>query len=156
MKTIIFIFTIALFFTIQFEANGQRGTHNKDWWEKYRSEKVSFLTDKLDLTPEEAQKFWPIYNQLDKERWEAQKTRRDLENKLKESEESITDDHAIELSKKFISSIQKETDIVVEYHGKLLEVLPPQKVLKFYKAENEFRMYMIRKYRDERKNGKHP
>ncbi|MBK6283179.1 MAG: sensor of ECF-type sigma factor [Draconibacterium sp.] len=116
--------------------------------EKYRAEKVSFLTTKLDLTPAEAEKFWPIYNQMDRERWEAQKCRRDLENKVSEAEESLSDNEIIKLTREFSGSMQKEGTLMTSYNEKLLKVLPPKKVLKLYKAENEFRMSMIRKYRD--------
>ena len=70
--------------------------------------------------------------QYNKERWEAQKMRREMETKLKEAEESLTDQHAIELTKEFTGSMQKDAGILVKYNEKLLEILPPKKVLKFY------------------------
>jgi len=121
--------------------------------EKYRAEKVSFLTTKLDLTSAEAQKFWPIYNQMDKERWDAQKSRRNLENKVSEAEESLSDNEIIKLTREFSGSMQKEAALMTSYNEKLLKVLPPKKVLKLYKAENEFRMNMIRKYRGNKDDG---
>jgi hypothetical protein len=116
--------------------------------EKYRAEKVSFLTTSLDFTPEEAEKFWPIYNEMEKERWEAQKLRRELEQKVKDAEENLSDKEVIKLTREFSGSLEKEGELLVNYNEKLLKVLPPQKVLKLYKTENEFRMYMIKKYRD--------
>ena len=121
--------------------------------EKYRAEKVSFLTTKLDLTSAEAQKFWPIYNQMDKERWDAQKSRRNLENKVSEAEESLSDNEIIKLTREFSGSMQKEAALMTSYNEKLLKVLSPKKVLKLYKAENEFRMNMIRKYRGNKDDG---
>jgi hypothetical protein len=131
-----------------FVVNGQNKDSHEARMEKYRAEKVSFLTTKLDLTPAEAEKFWPIYNQMDKERWESQKCRRDLENKVSEAEESLSDNEIIKLTREYSGSLQKEGSLMTSYNEKLLKVLPPKKVLKLYKAENEFRMTMIRKYRD--------
>jgi len=122
--------------------------------EKYRTEKVSFLTTRLDLTPAEAEKFWPIYNQMEKERWEAQKSRRNLENKVSEAEESLSDNEIIKLTREFSGSMQNEGVLMASYNEKLLKVLPPKKVLKLYKTENEFRMHMIKKYRDNDKGQK--
>ena len=51
-------------------AQPNNGNH-EDWKKKMMSEKVAFFTVELDLTPAEAQKFWPVYNQIDKERDEA-------------------------------------------------------------------------------------
>ena len=32
--------------------------------ERIKAQRVAFITDRLSLTPDEAQKFWPIYNQF--------------------------------------------------------------------------------------------
>ena len=39
----------------------------EDWKQKMMSEKIAFLTMELNLTPEEAQVFWPVYNLENKE-----------------------------------------------------------------------------------------
>lgn len=122
--------------------------------EKYRAEKVSFLTTRLDFSPAEAQKFWPIYNEMDKQRWNAQKARRELENKVSDAEESLSENEITKLTRDFAGSMAKEGALMSEYNEKLLKVLPAKKVLKLYKAENEFRMNMIRKYRDSDKGDK--
>lgn len=122
-------------------------------WEKYRAEKIAFLTSNLELSPAEAQKFWPVYNQLEKERWEAQIFRRQMEEKVIEAEETMSDQKIKQLTREFAGSLRKEADLLVTYNEKFLEILPPGKVLKLYKAENEFRMYMIKKFRDRKKNG---
>lgn len=147
MKKEIGIILACFIVLISFAVNAQDKDSHEARMERYRAEKVSFLTTKLDLTPAEAQKFWPIYNQMDKERWEAQKCRRDLENKVSEAEESLSDNEIIKLTREFSGSMQQEGTLMTSYNEKLLKVLPPKKVLKLYKAENEFRMNMIRKYR---------
>jgi hypothetical protein len=157
MKQTIYIITIAFFLLSQFAVTAQRSKDGKERWQKYQTEKIAFLTANLELSPEEAQTFWPVYNQMDKERWEAQSMRREMEHELRETEESLSDKQAIELTKKYAGSLQKEANVHVNFNEKFLEILPPKKVLKLYKAENDFRMHMMKKYRDQRKNGeKHP
>ena len=136
--------------------NAQRNSH-EDRREKYRTEKISFLTSNLELTPTEAEKFWPVYNKMEKERWGAQKARRELETKVREAEESLSEKEVIRLTKDYAGSMQKEGTLVTEYNDKFLAILPPKKVLKLYKTENDFRMHMMQRYRDQRKNeDKHP
>lgn len=151
-EIIILLSGIVLFLNVS--VNAQNKPSHKDRMEKYRAEKVSFLSTQLDLTPEEAEKFWPIYNQMESERWEAQKARRELENKVKEAEENLSDKEVIKLTREFSGSMQKEGELLASYNEKLLKVLPPKKVLNLYKTENEFRMYMIKKYRDSNRKGK--
>ena len=154
MKKILIWITFLAFITASMAASAQKndGKSHKDKWEKYRAEKIAFLTDKLQLTPAEAQRFWPFYNELEQKRWEAQKTRRELERKVREAEESLSEKKVIALTREFAGSLEKESDLYVEYNEKFLEVLPPHKVLMLYKAENEFRMFMIRKFRDRHHN----
>jgi hypothetical protein len=93
---------------------------------------------------------------MEKQRWDAQKTRRELENKVSEAEESLSENEVIKLTRDFAGSMAKEGSLMSGYNEKLLKVLPAKKVLKLYKAENEFRMNMIRKYRDGDKGEKGP
>jgi uncharacterized damage-inducible protein DinB len=88
---------------------------------------------------------------LEKERWEAQKFRREMEEKVQEAEESMSDNNIKQLTREFAGSLQKEANLLVDYNEKFLEILPSGKVLRLYKAENEFRMHMIKKFRDRKK-----
>lgn len=148
MKKTLLLFTIATFMVPGLLFAQDNNRDGQDRWERYRSEKVAFLTDKLDLTPSEAQKFWPVYNEMEKERSEVQQQRRDLDRQVREATEKLTDKQITKLTRDYASNAEKEGSLATKYNEKFLDILPPQKVLKLYKAENEFRMYMFRKYRD--------
>ena len=57
MKTITSIVFIISFSILSFSQG------NRD---KIKTLKIAFITEKLDLSEQEAQKFWPIYNKYDK------------------------------------------------------------------------------------------
>ena len=38
------------------------------WQDKMKAERVAYLTDAMGLTSSEAEKFWPVYNEMDAER----------------------------------------------------------------------------------------
>jgi hypothetical protein len=147
----IFLTVATLIITI-ISSQAQKQDH-ADKIEKYRSEKISFLTSKLDLTPAEAQKFWPVYNQLEKEKWEIQKSRRQIDEKIRDAEDSLSETEIIRLTREFAGTMQKEADLMARYNEKLLKLLPAKKVLRLYQAENEFRVHMIKQFRDRHKNG---
>lgn len=150
-KLFVFGLVSTLFFAIT--ANAQDDKHNKDRWEKFRTEKIVFLTDKLELTPAEAQKFWPIYNQLDKERWQAQISRREMETKVKDAKETLSEKEIIKLTRDYAGGMQTEANMIVKYNEEFLKILSPKKVLKLYQVENDFRMHMIKKFRDGERGG---
>ena len=155
MKRQIILFTFLLVFFSNGVVNAQRGAgYHTDRWEKYRSEKVAFLTSNLELTPAEAEKFWPVYNQMDKERWAAQKMRREMEEKVRDAGDAMTDKEVIKLTREFAENMQKEGALFAKYNEEFLKILPPKKVLNLYKEEKEFRMYMIKKYRNHGKPDK--
>ncbi len=151
MKRQIFFITTVVLLITQLNLFAQNRGENQDRWERYRTEKISFLTTSLDLTPEEAQKFWPVYNQMEKEKSETQMKRRELEHKLRDAEESLSDKKIIQLTRDFVGTLKEEGDIDIKYNEEFLKILPPKKVLKLYNAEGEFRMHMIRKFRDQRR-----
>ena len=155
MKKIILIVLTGIFILAAHLTKAQNESREARM-EKFRTEKIAFLTTKLELTTAEAEKFWPIYNQFEKERWEAQKSRRELEDKVREAEETLSENDVTKLTRDFAGSMQKEGTLMTSYNEKFLKVLPPKKVLKLYKAENEFRMNMIRKYREAEKDDKGP
>lgn len=148
MKRILLFITILTLFSASNFAYAQEQKSEDNRWEKYRAEKVSFLTDKLALTPTEAEKFWPVYNELEKNRWEAQRARRELEAKVHDAKDNLSKKEIIQLTRDFSSSMQKEGALYVKYNEEFLKILSPEKVLNLYRSENEFRMHMIRKFRD--------
>ena len=81
--------------------------------------KIAYLTKKLDLSTEEAQKFWPIYNQY---MTEIRKTRMEA-RQSKEGE---------------IPTQEKLLNIRKKYNGEFNKALSSEKVNQFFKAENEF------------------
>ncbi len=139
-------------FLLLFSANTFAGDNPKKDnfdYKKFKAEKIAFFTDAMDLTPEEAAVFWPVYNEYEKEKWELSKERRQFERDLDDNDlEKLSEKECIELTRKFSSFPQEDADLNKKYNEKFLKVLPPQKVVKLYITEMDFRHHMLRKYRD--------
>lgn len=121
----------------------------EDWKKKMMSEKIAFLTIELDITPEEAQVFWPVYNQVETEKDQAMKNvfeayvalERALENGKsgKEAEKLLND---------YLNAINKQNAILSEAVEKYKAVLPADKVAKLFVGEEKFRRQHIRRLHD--------
>ncbi|WP_347838146.1 hypothetical protein [uncultured Draconibacterium sp.] len=146
----ILIFTLAAFSCLQ--SNAQKDNEHQDRWERYRTEKVAFLTTTLDLTPEEAQKFWPVYNEMEKLKADFQRKRREMESEVRDAEGKLSDKEMIALTRAHVAVNKDEANLHEKYNEQFLKILPPVKVIKLYKAENEFRMHMFKKYREKRRS----
>jgi hypothetical protein len=147
MKKTIWILLIA--FTFALTANAQRGNPQVDF-EQIKSQKIAFITEKLNLTPKEAQEFWPVYNQSEKERMDVQQKRRDLEQKTRDENVKMSDQEIIRTTRSIAATFKKEAELTENYNEKFLKILPPQKVLQLYRAENQFRAHMFEQYRKRR------
>jgi hypothetical protein len=89
--------------------------------EKIQALKIAFITNKLQLTPEEAQKFWPVYNQYDNE----------IRSLPKGGDVIGTDEKLLNIRKKYKPSFEK--------------VIGPQKLNNLFNAERDFRDILIRR-----------
>jgi hypothetical protein len=149
MKTFtrILLSTFFLFTTISF-AQGQP-PRKKEYREEKRdnveSMKIAFLTKKLDLTPEEAQQFWPVYNQYTDKLQEIRRKRRMEHKEVKHNIEEMSDKEVEQDVDNEIAFRQKEIDIQKEYHSKFKAVLPIKKVAKLYQAEEQFKRVLLDK-----------
>jgi len=112
-------------------------------FQKIKAEKVAFLTSKMNLTVEEAQKFWPIYNEMDEKLDALRKEMHTAFKEFKEKKDNITDADYEKMTDKFIDNELAEAQIKKEYHAKYKKTLPIEKVAKFYRAEKEFNEHLL-------------
>ena len=120
-----------------------------DWKEKMMAEKIAFLTLEVGLTPEEAQAFWPVYNQVEKEKDEAMfnliRAHKEMSKAL---EEKKSEKEVAALLDKYLEAQKKVNEIENAIAAKYKAVLPVEKVAKLYVAEEKFRRQQIRKLHD--------
>jgi hypothetical protein len=126
---------------------GQKGNNKGGNREKIEAQRVAFITQELNLTPEEAQVFWPVYNEYDAKRHDLMKSFKDANNIHKDEIENLSDKDAEQMLDNQIIEAQKLLDLRKEYHGKFKAVLPAKKVLQLYDSEREFQKMLIDRLR---------
>lgn len=146
MKNIKTLSIVLLTFSIS--AFSQSG--NKEKKEQIKSLKVAFITDKLNLTPDEAAKFWPIYNAFDDKQFELkhEKMRR-YKNRIENDKiDTMTDKEASVLLSQIESTDEELYQIRKKFNVDIKSVLSPVKILKLRSAEEEFNRKLLKQYRD--------
>lgn len=117
-----------------------------DWKERMQSEKIAFLTMEIGLTPDEAQKFWPIYNmvseEMDKAMHEVFSSYMELEKALNEEK---SDKEVSKCLERYLDSLEKQNDIRDDSVEKYRKILTDKKVAKIFVAEEKFRRQHIRR-----------
>jgi len=104
----------------------------QDGAKKIRSMKVGFLTEKLSLTSEEAELFWPVYNKY-QDRKDA------IRKEYKNASQTDADAH--------IKRQEAELTLDKEYNSKFKKVLAAEKVLLLHQAEREWTKILLQEIR---------
>jgi hypothetical protein len=107
--------------------------------------RAEVFTRVLNLTPEEAQNFWPIYNEFADRREQAQQDLRPGKQLDQMSDAEVEDQ-----IKRHFEMKQRELDLEREAYQKLRKVLPLRKVAKLPMAEREFRESLVKKLQEAR------
>ena len=125
----------------------------KEKREKVKALKVAYITEQLELTTEEAQKFWPLYNAFDDKQSELRHenmrsildrfkpgnveklSEKDASNSLAQMEKIEED--LFNLKKKFIKDLQG--------------VISAKKIIKLKKAEEDFNRELLKQMREKRR-----
>ncbi len=141
-----FILSFVLAFILGTTAMSASDTDQNDWKQKMMCEKIAFLTMEMGITPEEAQEFWPVYNQVNKERDAAMhkvfKSFKALEDAVSAGKSEKELDKLLE---NYLDAIKEQGEVEKDAYDDYAKVLPVEKLAKLYVGEEKFRRQHIRK-----------
>lgn len=147
MKYIVMIMTAVFFAVGTVSAQNPRQ-------ERIKSLKIAFITEKLSLTSDEAQKFWPIYNTYDDANYQLKNVKlKKIKNELLvKGIEDISEQEA----KSILAKIERiEADLYNERKklvDRLLDVISAKKIILLKKVEDDFNRELLKRLRERRMN----
>ncbi|WP_124980900.1 hypothetical protein [Nonlabens xiamenensis] len=120
--------------------------------DKIKALSVAYITEQIDLTTEEAQEFWPIYNRI-------KETCHKMEREKREFIRSIEGDLTQLSDKEAAQYVKKLTDLENGIHKnrlennneEIIEIIGYKRFLMLTKAEHDFKRRMIREYKERRR-----
>ena len=107
--------------------------------------KIAFLTGRVALSQEQAQRFWPVYNEFTTKRRElAQSTRQ-----LRQADPAALSDQQVRdnISQSFALR-QQELNLEKDYFERFQKVLTIRQVGQLFRAERDFTKEVIRRVAD--------
>ena len=120
---------------------------------KIKVHKVSYITEKLNLSEKEAAKFWPVYNKFEKVRYNLYHVKRSsLKKKIEElgGIDKLTEKAAKEFAKKMLSLEKANYEAHVNYQSALSKVISYKKIVKLQIVERDFNRRLFRRYKDQK------
>lgn len=141
MRLKFFIVISILLGTVTLWAQGKLSEEKR---KEFEAQKIAFFTQALELTPEEAAVFWPLYNEMmkkireqDAKVWEMYRQAHKAKKLTPEQEEQQVID--------MLEHEQKMLDIKKKYYLRLLKVVPAQKIARLDRTERKFHKQLLQK-----------
>ena len=152
------LIAIALFVAATFAATAQEDKRpderRKFSPEQFQEKQRNYITEKAALTPEEAEKFFPIFFELQKERFRIEREARS--KVIKERGQKLTDEQWKELLGHTADARIAIAQLEKKYITKYLNVVSPKKLVDIQRAEHSFQSYMIKTMARQEKGGRAP
>lgn len=128
----------------------QNGRFFKKRNDQIKALKVAYITNELALTPEESAKFWPLFNAFDDKQQALKKLRlkKYLNHLDLDSYDRLSDKEATDLLEQLESYEEELYFAKKKFIASLKGILPPVKILKLKRAEDNFNRKLLEQYRN--------
>lgn len=122
--------------------------------EKIETLKRAYMSEKLELTIMEAEKFWPVYNEYNKKKDLVKKSIRISAKKMKEGNHSEKD--AIATIDSMTQNRKEDVDLDSKFLKDCIPVLGVEKVMTLATLQKDFQKELIQKIKERRQGGQAP
>lgn len=144
------IVLVLLFIPIIAIAQTRQGGGGGGRLQKIHSAKIGMITERLNLTPEQAPQFWAVYNEYENKKIDLKKTiRRTMEEAVSLA---ATDDKILSAQKQVIALRRKELDLEEEYMSKILRTITPRQFSELKRTEANFNKMLLEKLNEKSEN----
>lgn len=137
--------TVAIVFALMtcMQALGQKAEVKK----KIEAAKIALITERLELSPEQAEKFWPIYRSFEEER----KAIRKAYNRERKSFDpnTATEEENLNMLNMAKEVKQKQLNLENDYTDRILKVITTRQLNNLRQAEGDFKEMLLKRIRAE-------
>ncbi len=121
--------------------------------EKLTAYKIAFFTQRLNLTPAEAEKFWPLYNDFSARKNKLQIDRISMIRYATQNEVNMSASELSSTADKLTQTFIDEASLVASFSNALKVVLSPAKIIRLYQIETQYKQQLLREL-NQRRQGK--
>jgi len=126
-----------------------REINEKERDEKIDRLKIGFITTELALTTEEAEKFWPVYNELETKVKELRKASRKVQKEVEDGYDALSNEDAKKKMATLFENDEKEVALKKEYAEKISKIIGEKRSLKLLSLEHEFRRELLDRLKEQ-------
>ncbi len=141
--------TIVMVCMLSFSAFAQEPSKEKKE-DKVKAWKIAFITERLDLTSEEAQKFWPIFNAYEAE-CKALKEKYKVDPDANK-DGTVSEEEAEKALAKQIEVRQAKVDLMKKYNTEFKKAISASKIVKLHQANDDFKKVLLERLKKMQQN----
>ncbi|MEM6524843.1 MAG: hypothetical protein AAF693_13655 [Bacteroidota bacterium] len=123
-------------------------SQNKQTEEKIQAARIALITERLSLTPEQAEKFWPLYNEFSQKRKELREEYNAEKGKL--NMETATEEQKRALLNFGLKLKERNLTLERTYSDRMLSIISSDQILSLTKAEEDFRKMVLQQIQKRR------
>ncbi len=114
--------------------------------QRIKTIKIAFLTERLSLSSEEAEVFWPLYNEYEAEKQRLrQKEKEEIHFKLREQMD-FSEKEAKNLLDLYIALEEEQEELDKAFIQQMSKTLSARKTLMLFKAEADFKRQLLQRF----------
>ena len=121
---------------------GSMSAKAQDRNENVEAAKIAYLTDKVELTTDQAQKFWPVYNEYETKRRELM---RNYRSGYRRNLDEMSEQEAKARIEEMFETKEKELELEKEYAARYQRIITTKQLIRLYRAEREFTKLLLKK-----------
>lgn len=137
-KTVLVLLTWLIGFTM---ATAQTQKEKDAKMERIKALKVAYITEQLSLKADQAEKFWPVYNRFENDKWEL---RKGFFDKYKNENPTATPQSARDYVEANLDYQEQELGLKKKYKDELLKTISASQLAQLYKAEKGFKQMLLK------------
>eukprot|EP00746_Dinoflagellata_sp_MGD_P006960 gnl/MRDRNA2_/MRDRNA2_113743_c0_seq1.p1 gnl/MRDRNA2_/MRDRNA2_113743_c0~~gnl/MRDRNA2_/MRDRNA2_113743_c0_seq1.p1 ORF type:complete len:169 (+),score=20.06 gnl/MRDRNA2_/MRDRNA2_113743_c0_seq1:154-660(+) len=118
---------------------GQSGDARK----KLNAAKIGLITERLGLTPDQAEKFWPLYQEFGQKRKAIQSDFAEIRKNYDRN--TATEEETRQLIQQGQEIKQQKLNLEKEYSNKMLNVIDTRQLMSLKQAEGDFKQMLLKK-----------
>ncbi|HEU4497456.1 MAG TPA: sensor of ECF-type sigma factor [Flavobacterium sp.] len=115
--------------------------------ERIKALKTAFITTELSLTPEEAAKFWPVYNAYEEKQFELRHEKMRSAARKLNNLEALSDKEALAILNQIEDYEEELYQNKKKLMGSLKSIISPVKIIKLKRSEDNFQRRLLRQYK---------
>ncbi|MFY0599017.1 MAG: hypothetical protein JXR03_05060 [Cyclobacteriaceae bacterium] len=115
--------------------------------EKIEAARIALITERLELTPEQAEKFWPVYREYSMKQRQIRQEFKELKRNFDPNK--ATEDESKKILDRGHSIKQRQLELEQVYSQRMQQVVTSRQLMNLRKAEQDFREMLMNRIREE-------